>query len=122
MAINDIEGGRNEPRKVKLRSRKHSFGFKVRGQVTEGGPRWLIDGKEYRNLQTVSEVYPESAADDGGVQPGDKILSMYVKAAFDVGIRGDMTCSSLRESDKIICPYVGSKFFANYFIASIVLL
>ena len=79
MAISDADEGGNEPRKVNLKSRKHSFGFKVRGQVSQGGPRWLIDGKEYKNLQTVSEVQPESAANDGGVLPGDKILSMYVK-------------------------------------------
>jgi len=76
MAIADADGSGNEPRKVKLKSRKHSFGFKVRGQVSQGGPRWLIDGKEYNNLQTVSEVQPESAANDGGVLPGDKILSI----------------------------------------------
>ena len=75
-AITDNHESDNEPRRVKLRSRKHSFGFKVRGQVNQGGPRWLINGKEYKNLQTVSEVSPESAADGGGVLPGDKILSM----------------------------------------------
>lgn len=68
----------NSPRIVQIARKKHSFGFKVRGQVNIGGPRWLIDGKEYKNLQTVSEVIPDSAAEDGGILPGDRVLSVYV--------------------------------------------
>ena len=78
MALSENEEYANEPRKVKLKRRKQSFGFKVRGQVSQGGPRWLINGREYKNLQTVSEVLPESAAEDVGVLPGDKVVSMYV--------------------------------------------
>lgn len=76
MAISDAQVSKSEPRAVKIRRRKQSYGFKVRGQVSEGGPRWWIDGHQYRNLQTVSEVLPGSAAEIGGILPGDKILSM----------------------------------------------
>eukprot|EP00795_Rhopilema_esculentum_P008274 gene8274-14230_t len=73
----DLElGNTDQPRKVKLKRRNQSFGFKVRGQTVRGGPRWLINGHEYRNLQTVSDVLPESPAEECGVLPGDRILSI----------------------------------------------
>ena len=65
------------PRMVNLQRRNQSFGLKIRGQVVEGGPRWLIDGQEYKNLQTISAVLPNSTAEEGGVLVGDKILEMY---------------------------------------------
>ena len=76
MAQEEVEETDNQPKKVKLRRKKQSFGFKVRGQVAEGGPRWLINGREYRNLQTVSDVVPDSVAEESGISVGDKILSM----------------------------------------------
>eukprot|EP00794_Sanderia_malayensis_P012103 gene12103-13354_t len=66
----------SKPRLVRLERRNESLGLKVRGQVSKGGPRWLIDGKVFQNLHTISHVTPESSAEKCGVKIGDKILSI----------------------------------------------
>ena len=71
------------PRVIKLKKKK-TFGFKVRGQVTEGGPRWLINGKVYPCLQIVSAVVGDTPAEEAGIKVGDRILEMYVAIALRI--------------------------------------
>ncbi|KAI1301937.1 Sorting nexin-27 [Halotydeus destructor] len=64
------------PRVVTIYKTETGFGFNVRGQVSEGGPLRSINGELYAPLQHVSAVLENGAAENAGVQKGDRILEV----------------------------------------------
>jgi sorting nexin-27 len=64
------------PRKIFIKKSDTGFGFNVRGQVSEGGPLKLYNGEFYAPLQQVSAVLSGGAAEQAGLNRGDRILSV----------------------------------------------
>jgi len=64
------------PRKIFIKKSETGFGFNVRGQVSEGGPLKLYNGEFYAPLQQVSAVLSGGAAEQAGLNRGDRILSV----------------------------------------------
>lgn len=64
------------PRTVTITKTETGFGFNVRGQVCEGGQLRSINGELYGPLQHVSAVLDAGAAQQAGVEKGDRILEV----------------------------------------------